>query len=92
MITALQPKGCITARNTPPNASAGYRIRSRASKYRLCWVEAGVWSSGFQEAQHGHGSPDKEQPAAIGGDMLVTAGAEAEEVAELIVAAAEPSS
>ena len=67
-------------------------VRSRASKYRLCWVEAGVWSSGFQEAQHGHGSPDKEQPAAIGGDMLVTAGAEAEEVAELIVASAEPSS
>jgi hypothetical protein len=67
-------------------------VRSRVSKYHLCWVEAGVWSSGFQEAQHGHSSPDKEQPAAIGRDMLVTAGAEAEEVAELIVASAEPSS
>jgi len=67
-------------------------VRSRVSKYHLCWVEAGVWSSGFQEAQHGHGSPDKEQPAAIGGDMLVTAGAKAEEVAQLIVASAEPSS
>ena len=47
-------------------AKAG-SVRSRASKYHLCWVEAGVWSSGFQKAQHGHGSPDKEQPAAIGG-------------------------
>jgi hypothetical protein len=49
-----------------------------------------VWSSGFQEAQHRHGFPEEEQPAAIGGDMLATAGAEAEKVAELIVAAAEP--
>ena len=66
-------------------------VRARASKYRLCWVEAGVWSSGFQEAQHRHGSPEEEQPAAIGGDMSVTAGAEAEKVAELIVASAEPA-
>ena len=64
-------------------------VSVRASKYRLCWVEAGVWLSGFQEAQHCHGSPEEEQPAAIGGDMLVTAGAEAEKVAELIVASAE---
>ena len=40
--------------------------------------------------QHGHGPPEKEQPAAIGGNVLVGAGAEAEEVAELIVASAEP--
>ena len=65
-------------------------VSARASKYRLCWVEAGVWSSGFQEAQQCHGFPEEEQPAAIGGDMLATAGVEAEKVAELIVAAAEP--
>src|SRR5688500_1320767 len=65
-------------------------VSVRASKYRLCWVEAGGWSSGFQDAQYGHGSPEEKQPAAIGGDMLVTAGAEAEKIAELVVAAAEP--
>jgi hypothetical protein len=34
--------------------------------------------------------PEKEQPAAIGGNMSVVTGAEAEEVAELVMAAAEP--
>jgi hypothetical protein len=65
-------------------------VSVRASKYRLCWVEAGGWSSGFQDARYGHGSPEEKQPAAIGGDMLATAGAEAEKIAELVVAAAEP--
>ena len=65
-------------------------VSVRASKYRLCRVEADARSSGFQDAQHGHGPPEKEQSAAIGGDVLVRAGAEAEEVSELVVAAAEP--
>src|SRR3954468_8373825 len=49
-----------------------------------------MWSRGFQDAQHGHGPPEKEQPAAIGGNVLVRAGTETEKVAELVVAAAEP--
>ena len=56
-----------------------------------CRGESGGRSSGLQDAQHGYGSPEKEQSAAICGNVLVVAGAEAEEVAELIVAAAEPS-
>ena len=45
---------------------------------------------GLEDAQHGHGPAKKEQPAAVGGDGLVVAGAEAEEVAELVVTSAEP--
>jgi hypothetical protein len=47
-------------------------------------------SCGFEEAQHGHGPAKEEQSAAVGGDRLVVAGAKAEEVAELVVTAAEP--
>src|SRR5215208_6959949 len=47
--------------------------------------EAGGRSSGSQDTQHGHGPPEEEQPTAIGGNMSVMAGAEAEKVAELIV-------
>jgi hypothetical protein len=45
-------------------------VSARASKCRLCWVEAGVRSSGFQEAQHGHGFPEEERPAAIAAPAL----------------------
>lgn len=45
---------------------------------------------GFEDAQHDHGSAEGEQSAASGGNVLVVAEAEAEKVAELIVASAEP--
>jgi len=57
------------------------RVKPVVSEVRLC---------GFKDAQQGHGSAEEEQSAASGGTMLVVAGAEAEEVAELIVASAEP--
>jgi hypothetical protein len=41
-------------------------------------------------AQHGHGPAEEEQSAAVGRDVLVVAGAGAEEVAELVVTSAEP--
>src|SRR3954454_578567 len=65
-------------------------VSVRASKYRPCRVEADARSSGFQEAQHGHGPPEKEQSAAIGGNVLVRTGTEAEEVPEFVVTSAEP--
>ena len=72
-------------------ADGAYRFCQRSCHQVLpCRGESGGRSSGLQDAQHGHGSPEKEQPAAIGGNMSVMAGAEAEKVAELIVAAAEP--
>src|SRR5918999_6157955 len=40
--------------------------------------------------QHGRGPPEVEQSAAVGGHVLVVAGARAEEVAQFIVSAAEP--
>jgi hypothetical protein len=76
-------------RGRPPCASAG-SVRSRASKYRLSWDEANPGSRGLQDGQHGRGPPEVEQSAAIGGYVLVVAGARAEEVAQFIVSPAEP--
>ena len=44
----------------------------------------------MQDGQHGRGPPEVEQSAAIGGNMLMGAGAEAEKVAQFIVSATEP--
>src|SRR4051812_24760373 len=67
-------------------------VRARASKHSLCSRTCGdVPSCGFQDGQHGRGPPEVEESAAIGGNMLVVAGAEAEKVAEFIVSPAEPS-
>jgi hypothetical protein len=44
----------------------------------------------LQHAQHGHGAAEELESAAIGGNMLVMAGARAEKVAEFIVSATEP--
>jgi HTH-like domain len=65
-------------------------VRARASKYRLNWDEANRGSCGLQNGQHGRGPPEVEQSAAIGGNMLMVAGARAEEVAQFIVSPAEP--
>jgi len=54
----------------------------------LEWADP--WSGGLQDGQHGHTPPEVEQSAAIGGNMLMVAGAEAEEVAQFIVSPAEP--
>src|SRR3954471_1348576 len=65
-------------------------VGTRARKYRLNWNEADPGSCGLQDGQHGRGPPEVEQSAAIGGYVLMVAGAEAEEVAQFIVSAAEP--
>ena len=65
-------------------------VRTRASQCRLKWDEAHPGSCGLQDDQHGHTPPEVEQSAAIGGNMLMGAGAEAEEVAQFIVSATEP--
>src|SRR3954467_14813937 len=49
-----------------------------------------VPSRGLQDGQHRHGAAEVEESAAIGGHMLVGAGAWAEDVAEFIVSATEP--
>src|SRR4051794_26817281 len=52
-------------------------VRARASKYSLCSRTGGnVPSRGFQDGQHGRGPPEVEQSPAIGGNMLMVAGAE----------------
>jgi hypothetical protein len=67
-------------------------VRARASKYNLCFRMCGdIPSRGFQDGQHRHTPPEKEESAAVGGNMLVMAGARAEEVAQFIVGATEPS-
>ena len=65
-------------------------VRARANKYRLCWDEANPGSCGLQDGQHGHTPPEVEQSASVGGNMLMVAGAEAEEVAQFVVGPAEP--
>ncbi len=71
-------------------ASGSGSVRTRASKYRLCWDEANPGSCGLQDGQHGRSPPEVEQSASVGGNVLVMAGAEAEEVAQFIVSATEP--
>src|SRR5215207_4116828 len=67
-------------------------VRARASKYSLCSRTCGdVQSCGFQDGQHRHGAAEELEPAAIGGNVLVVAGARAGKVAEFIVGLAEPS-
>ena len=45
---------------------------------------------GLENCERTAGTTEVEQATAVGGDGLVVAGAEAKEVAELVVAAAEP--
>src|SRR4051794_7817134 len=66
-------------------------VRARARKYCLSWDEANPGSCGLQDGQHGRGPPEVEESAAIGGNVLVMARARAEDVAEFIVGATEPS-
>src|SRR5690349_5851126 len=65
-------------------------VRARASQYRLTWNEANPGSCGLQDGQHGHTPPEKEESLAVGGNVLVGAGARAEKVAQFIVSATEP--
>ena len=51
---------------------------------------ADVPSRGFQDGQHGRGAAEVAQLAAKGRDVLVAAGAKAEEVAQHVMAATEP--
>src|SRR5215204_386862 len=66
-------------------------VRARASQYSLCSRTYGdIPSCGLQDGQHGRSPPEVEQSAAVGGNVLMVAGAEAEEVAQFIVGATEP--
>src|SRR3954469_16035748 len=66
-------------------------VSTRASKYSLCSRTGDdVRSRGFQDGQHRHGAAEELESAAIGGNMLVMAGAEAEKVAQFVVSPAEP--
>src|SRR3954449_8105303 len=66
-------------------------VSTRASKYSLCSRTCGdIPSCGLQDGQDGRGPPEVEQPAPVGGNVLVMAGARAEEVAQFIVSATEP--
>src|SRR5688572_16954127 len=42
-------------------------------------------SGRFEDGQHRRGPAEQEQPTAVGGDVLVVAGAGSEEVAEFVV-------
>ena len=64
-------------------------VRARASQYRLNWNEANPGSCGLQDGQHRH-TPPEEESSAVGGHMLMVAGARAEKVAQLIICATEP--
>src|SRR3954464_13376269 len=66
-------------------------VRARAKQYRLSWDEANPGSCGLQDGQHGHAAEEEPESAAIGGNMLMVAGARAEEAAQFIVCATEPS-
>ena len=65
-------------------------VRARASRYRLSWNEANPGSCGLQDGQHRHTSPEMEQSAAIGGNVLMVAGARAEKVSQFVIRATEP--
>jgi hypothetical protein len=71
-------------------ARSGGSVRARASQYRLTWNEANPGSCGLQDGQHRHTPPEKEESLAVGGHMLMVAGARAEKVAQFIVSATEP--
>ena len=77
----------LPSNNHAPRGS----VSTRASKYSLCSRTGGnVPSRGFQDGQHGHGAAEELESAAIGGNMLVVAGARTEKVAQFIVSPAEP--
>src|SRR5215208_6990237 len=75
---------------SPLAAGSSGSVRARANQYRLSWNEANPGSCGLQDGQHGHTPPEVEQSASVGGNMLMVAGAEAEEVAQFVVGPAEP--
>ena len=81
--------GCLIARAI--TAALLGSVRARASKYSLCSrTDDDVLSRSFQDGQHGRSPPEVEQSASVGGNVLMVAGAEAEEVAQFIVGATEP--
>ena len=72
----------LTSRFCQGSRQPGQRWSRRRGDGRPC---------GPEDTRHGHGPAEEEQSAAVGGDRLVVAGAKAEEVAELIMTAAEPT-
>src|SRR4051794_17319702 len=88
IVTGCSPDAGATASPRVPTSGS---VRARASKYNLCSrTDDDVLSRSFQDGQHGHAAAEELEPAAIGGNVLVMAGAEAEKVAEFVVGSAEP--
>ena len=85
--TSLRSPGSTEVRDVP---QLGFCQGSRQLRWMWPRRRGDARSCGFEEAQHGRGPAKEEQSAAVGGDRLVVAGAETEEVAELVVTAAEP--
>jgi hypothetical protein len=88
-IEAAKAKGVIRDVMQGLRRSKG-SVRARASQYRLSWNEANRGSCCLQDGQHHHGPPEVDQSLAIGGHMLMVAGARAEDVAGFIVSTTEP--
>ena len=66
-------------------------VKARANMHRLrVRMSGSVWLRGFHDAQHGRRATEKPRSAAVGGNVLVVAGAEAEKVAQFVVGPAEP--
>ena len=67
-------------------------VRARASKYRLSFrADDDVPSRGLQDGLHGHAAAEERESVALGENVLVMAGAGAQEVAQFVVCATEPS-
>jgi len=63
------------------SSSQAGSVSARANKYNLCSrMDDDLLSRGLQHAEHGHGAAEELESAVIGGNMLVMAGAGAEEV------------
>jgi hypothetical protein len=90
---ALAMTGASVRPKRSAAAGAGQHgsVRARASQYRLTWNEANPGSCGLQDGQHRHTPPKEEQSPAVGGHVLMGAGARAEKVAQFIVGSTEPS-
>src|SRR3954468_23620454 len=71
-------------------ASVGFCQDSRQQMQPTLSASGQGRSSGFQDGERGRGPAEEEHSAAVCGNVLVVTRAETEEVAELIMTAAEP--
>src|SRR4051794_22028529 len=86
----MQNRGVLIRSGEIPGSREGLCLTC-ASKYSVCCRTCGdIRSGGRHDGPHGRGLPELEQSLAVGGHVLVMAGAEAEKVAQFIVSPAEP--